>query len=748
LKQQLFILLLFLFQVIPSLIAQDLFINEIMSSNENNLADEDGDFSDWIEIYNASDASINLEGWTLSDDENELDQWAFPNANISANGFILVFASGKDRINTAEFHTNFKIKSEGEALFLSNPNGLIIDELDAVAIPTDLSFGRKNDASNNLFYFNNPSPNASNNDNSTTIIPTETLAFSHEAAWYETGFDLMINGSSNHIIRYTTDGSTPTILSAIFEESIPIHNKENIPNQISMIPTSPEYWEVPRGNVFKITTIRAASFLDNQRSSPIYSRSFLLHPSGHDRYSVPVISLSTDNDFLFDNEDGIHVFGEGNMDIPQEGNYYETGGEWEIPVHFEYFGKEGELHLNQDVGMRIHGVFSRQLPQKSLRIYARDEYGESYFNYPFFEQKPAIERYKRLVIRSVNPNYFHVPFKDELCHLLANEIGLPYQAYEPTVVFINGEYWGVFNLKERQDEYYVASNFDIDKDDINLIEKDGDLVSGDVFPFWELKAFVKNNDLSEAVHYEEFKEIIDIQSLMDLLILEFYLELWDFPEQNVKLWNTNEQPWSWIFNDGDTSMHEYWKSKMKEILLSENDVISDLFFTKMTQAIFKNESFRQAFHARFIHHLNHTLSPENVISKIDSLQVIYDPLMPEHISRWTYPNTINDYHAAVEHIRQFALLRPATLFTELTELFGVPFTIYPNPTTAQINIDFHSDFDIPTGMIFQLTNVAGRTIEQGIIHTSMLDISSLSTGVYFVTVLYEGVWYSEKVIKF
>jgi hypothetical protein len=747
LRKQLFILILLSFFWTFSLIAQDIFINEIMSSNENSLTDEDGDFSDWIEIYNTSNASVNLQGWALSDEEDELDQWIFPNINISTNEFIVVFASGKDRVNTAELHTNFKIKSDGEELFLSNSSGFVVDELEEIAIPTDLSFGRKNDGSDNLFYFNNPSPNASNNDNETTIIPTETLSFSHEAAWYEADFDLIINASSNHTIRYTTDGSTPTILSTIFEQSIPIYSKENVPNQISMIPTSPEYWEVPRGNVFKVTTVRAASFLDNQKSSPIYSRSFLLHPEGANRYPIPVISLSTDNEFLFDNEKGIHVFGDGNMDIPQEGNYYEKGREWEIPVHFEYFGKEGKLHLNQDAGIRIHGVFSRQLAQKSLRIYARDEYGESYFKYPFFEQKPTIDKYKRLVIRSVNPNYFHVPFKDELCHLLAKEIGLPYQAYEPTVVFINGEYWGIFNLKERQDEYYVASNFDIDKDDINLIEKDGDLVSGDGFPFWDLKLFVKSNDFSETVRYEELKEMIDIQSLMDLLILEFYLELWDFPEQNVKFWNTKEKPWSWMFNDGDTSMHEYWKSKMKEILLSENDAISDLFFTKMVQAIFKNESFRQVFHTEFIYHLNHTLSPKKVIHKIDSLQAIYDPLMPEHISRWTYPNTINDYHAAVDHIRQFALLRPATLLTELTELFGAPFTIYPNPTREHIQIDFHSDFDISTGLVFQLTDAMGRTIKQETIHTSILDTSSLSRGVYLISVLYEGVWYSDRLIK-
>lgn len=426
-------------------------INEIMSDNNNIMADEDGDFSDWIELYNSSNQNINLFNWNLSDDGNELNKWTFPNVEIQAKSYLLIYASGKNKIEN-ELHANFKIKSDGEDIFLTNPQGTIIDFIPSISIPNNLSYGRKEDGSPNLFYFENPSPNASNNDNVPFIIPSETLFFSQEAGWYENDFLLNIQSSATHDIYYTTDGSIPDLQSNLFTENITIESKKNKTHQISNIPISPEFWELPKGNIFQINTIRAASFSNGIRSSPIYSKSYLIYSNKNKRYPFGIISLITDNENLFNPDSGIQVFGNGDMDIPLSGNYHQSGKNWERDVHFEYFDKEGNIGISQNAGIRIHGFFSRNLPQKSMRIYARNEYGNKYFNYPFFEQKPEIDQYKRIILRSVNPNYFHVPFKDELCHLLVREMGLAYQAFEPTVVFINGEYWGIFNLKERHDE--------------------------------------------------------------------------------------------------------------------------------------------------------------------------------------------------------------------------------------------------------------------------------------------------------
>lgn len=745
-KIKYFPFLFFIFTINFSL-GQNIVINEIMSENDNIITDEDNDFSDWIELYNPTNENINLLNWSLSDEDDELDKWLFPNIEIEAGNYLLIYASGKNKTGN-ELHTNFKIKSEGEEIFLVNPQEEIVDFIPSIYIPSNLSYGRKEDGSLNFFHFENPSPNTSNNDNIPFNILSETLSFSHEAGWYADDFHLNIQSSASTTdnIYYSTDGSVPDLQSNLLQENIIIKYKENTTPQISNISTSPEFWELPQGNIFKINTIRAASFSNGIRNSPIYSKSYLIHSNKNERYPLDIISLITDNQNLFNTDSGIQVFGNGDINIPLSGNYHQSGKSWERDVHFEYFNKEGNLVINQDAGIRIHGFFSRNLPQKSMRIYARNEYGNNYFNYPFFKQKPEISKYKRIIIRSINPNYFHVPFKDELCHLLVREMGLAYQAFEPTVVFINGEYWGIFNFKERHDEYYISSNYNIPKGDVNLLEKEGQAISGEPFPYWELTAFADNNDLAINENYEELKNIMDIPNFINFLIAEMYFELWDFPEQNLKYWTSPDTKFQWLFNDGDTSMHEYWKSKLIKILFPENTDLDDLFLTRLVQRLLENKNFKQDFYSQFIFHLQHSLSPQNVIHKIDSLQTIYDPVMPEHIRRWGYPNTMNDYHAAVNHLREFAALRPATLIHDLRNLFGQPFIISPNPVQSDLQIDLFGELKNEK-IVYIINGATGQFYEEGILNQQTMNWRKMNPGVYFLSLNINGIWYTEKVIK-
>jgi hypothetical protein len=381
-----------------------------------------------------------------------------------------------------------------------------------------------------------------------------------------------------------------------------------------------------------------------------------------------------------------------------------------------------------------------------MRLYARNEYGNAYFNYPFFKQKPQIDQYKRIVIRSINPNYFHLPFKDELCHLLVSEMGLAYQAFEPAIVFINGEYWGVYNLKERQDEFYIAANYDINKDEVSLLERDGDAISGDPIIFEDLKAFVRFNDFSDQSKYEELKSKMDISNFIDFLIAEMYFESWDFPEQNLRYWTSPNTKFQWLFNDGDVAMYEYWHAKLIKILFPENTDIDGLFFTQLVQQLIVNENFKKDLYSRFIYHLQHILSPQNVIHKIDSLQAIYDPVMPEHILRWGYPNTIHDYHAAVDHVRQFAALRPATLATDLRNLFGKPFIVYPNPVEDILQLNFFGELQ-EEQVYYIINDVRGTLVQQGMLNQNIMDWSHLLPGSYCLSVNINGIWYVEQVVK-
>jgi len=576
------------------------------------------------------------------------------------------------------------------------------------------------------------------------------LTFSHTAGWYIEAFQLNISiDRPNAKIYYTLNGELPDTSSMQYDVGIFIDEKKLAPT-FSAIPTAPEYWQAPQGEVFQITTLRVAGFLGATQISPYYTLSFSVNEAGVARYPFPVVSLVTDGRNLFDATQGIHVAGDlAETDNLLTGNYYQRGREWERPAHFEYFEVDGTLGISQDIGCRIHGQYSRQLPQKSMRLYARDNYGAKHFKYPFFQQK-NINQYKRLVLRAANPNNFHIPFKDELCHLLIHEMGLDYQAFTPVIAFVNGEYWGIFNLKERHDRYYIQSNYEIDDDDVDMLERSGFVIDGEATAFEEMMDFVQQNDLSTDENYEAIKGYLDIDNFIDFVVAELYLELWDFPENNLKYWRerTTNAQWNWLFNDGDSAMHEYWKSKLRELLTPLERTYKEEPFVILLKKLLSNKTFKERFYQRFLYHLNHTLSTNNVLYKIDSLTSIYDPVMPEHIRRWAYPATMNDYHAAVAHLRQFAALRPAALVADLKSVFGQPFTVFPNPTPQYFNIRLYEK-NTTNPVNYTLYNALGQQVLSGVLTTdeSLVDVSGLTDGIYFLYLGINDIYYTIKLVK-
>jgi len=577
------------------------------------------------------------------------------------------------------------------------------------------------------------------------------LTFSHPPGWYTEAFDLEMSiNYPNADIYYTLNAELPNTNSTRYDTPVFVAEKTTAPH-FAAVPTAPEYWQPPRGEVFQLTILRVAAFVDGERITPYRTLSYGVNAAGSARYPFPMLSLVTEAQHFFDAAEGIHVPGNlaeaGNL---HTGNYYQRGSEWERPVHMEYFEADGTLAVTQNIGLRMHGQFSRQLPQKSMRLYARTEYGAKHFNYVFFRQKNHVDQFKRLVLRAANPNNFHVPFKDELCHLLVREMGLDYQAFTPVVAFVNGEYWGIFNLKERHDRYYIQSNYGVDDDDVDMLERSDDVIDGEATAWEEMMNFVRQNDLSINENYVQLQTWLDLDNFIDFVIAEMYLELWDFPENNLKYWRERapNARWQWLFNDGDAAMHEYWKSKFRELMTPLTSEYDNILFVILLRKLLANSDFEVRLHGRFVYHLNHALSPNNVLHKIDSLTQIYDPAMPEHIRRWGYPATMNDYHAAVAHVRQFAALRPANLVAELGAILGQPFIVFPNPVREKLYIQWHDD-TLNFAANYALYDVFGKDVVSGILeeNSTAVQVSNLEKGVYFLRVYFGGVYYGMQVVK-
>ena len=358
--------------------SQTIVINEIVSKTTS-------DSADWIEIYNPSSESISLSNYYLSDDINQLLKWQFPSITINPQAFLLIYASDNSLEIDNALQANFKIKSEGEIIYLTNKDEQIIDQTPAVYLIENQSFGRYPDGSNYFGKLIAPSPSASNQK---IEIPFSDLYFSHQAGIYQDAFELSVSPSYQTAqIYYTNDGSEPNNSSFLYKQSISINQLEEKQNIISTIPTA-EDWTAPRNNLSKGTIIKAIAYLDNQVISSVFTKSYFVWQEG--KYPVNIVSITSDSVHLFSDETGIYVMGNNT-------NFRQRGRDWERPANFEFFSQEGKLIHQQSIGIRASGNKGRTAPQKSLLLYARKSYGNERFRHAFFDNKEQ-STFKRLIL--------------------------------------------------------------------------------------------------------------------------------------------------------------------------------------------------------------------------------------------------------------------------------------------------------------------------------------------------------------
>lgn len=630
---------------------QDIYINEFMSGNTDIVMDDDGDYSDWIELYNNSNSAVDLSGFSLSDDVDDLQKWTFPLITIEPKGFLLVFASGKDKYSSKQIHTNFKIKGSGEQLILSNKDS-IINHIEPIEIPTNKSYGRISDGVSEFVFFQTPTPNISNN-NSTKL---NTMVFSPPSTLYTKPFDLSITSSDSTYYSFNYPRK-----QFLYEEKIHI-GKESRENIYSLIPTNSipyhtDYWlneqfgwQAPNHNISKATVVCASTYNTTQ-TSDYYINTYLVKDKA---YSFPVISLITDSLNLYCSEQGIYVPGNNYDSLEPEwsGNYYMTGENWEKIGYLQYFNREGILQFSQNMGFRIHGGKSRIAPQKSLRFYARKEYGNSYVDFPLFKERSYTE-YKRFILRSSYTFWWgeNSLFQDDLIHtiLFRKHIDLELQLSEPIVLFINSEYWGIHNIRERQDKYYLASLYDINSNEIDIIEGNLNVIEGSADSFIEIIDYVRFADMSIKENYNFVADVIDIPNLIDYTITQLFFGNFDWPQNNIKMWrsSTNQIKWRWLFYDLDAAMKDFETNNIERFFTIDCPIVV------LVKNLLNNHEFNELFTEQFKYHLSETFLPYDMISMLSEFKSFYEPEIQEHIDRWNSPKDIRAWNESTEHIADF-----------------------------------------------------------------------------------------------
>lgn len=767
--------------------APDVVINEVQASNDSTVADEDGDYEDWIELFNAGADTVDLHGFGLSDDASRPWRWVFPvGTRIDPGGFLLIWASGKDRRTPgAPLHTAFSIRSEGEEVLLSSftiPYGAdspVIDRLGPTSVPTDFSFGRYPDGSDSWRLFDEPTPGAANRSSPWQGV-ADPPVFSHPPGFYTSAFELTMDaGHPDAVIHYTWDGSVPTTDDPVFAGPVTIDRRDQDPDEFSVIPTGPQFWQAPPDPVFKGHVVRAVAVRDGFRMSEPVTGTWFIHPEGAGRYTFPVVSIAADPEHFFSDSTGIMVPGDtfDPRDIVRSGNYTERGEEWERPANLTFFDinadpfrphrsaandhrtfandyrddspqkgtsqveaprdgswQDGSLRdgssygdffrdgtapvdgqtlsngFSQNVGIRIHGGATRRYPQKSLRIYARSAYDRqpdiSWPLFPGLHKAGPDERlttWKRLVLRSSGDDWFHTMFKDAMIQSLYADRRIDRQAYRPAVVFINGEYWGIHNIRERLDGWYVETNYGIHRDDVAMLVDDATVNHGtpaDRDHYLEMRRHARDNDLSDPEHFAFMQTRMDMDNYIDFYLLHMYAANADWPHNNIRYWRKRtaefrpdapygaDGRWRWMIFDLDASFGfpyledtawwaQYDHDTVEWITGTGNPRIPQPWVNELFNGLIENVDFRTAFIGRLAGYLNTRFEPGFVAGRIAEFREVYLPEIGEHHRRYVFSagQDIPGWEHHIDVMTEFARKRPAWLRRHLMHHFDIPDTV-------------------------------------------------------------------------
>ena len=815
-----------------TLVAQSITINEVSPDNSS-FEDEDGKAKDWIELYNHSEAAIDIMGWTISDDSAEPNKWTFPAKQIPPNSFLVIFASGKDRTSTqiyktlvavgddsnylipnaatsqnwrelpfddsdwqsgatgigysdgddqtivpngtkavflrqyfeldqphlvedilfhvdyddgcaaylngieiaranlpntpgpapydltpfidrearlyqggdleeyviensgtllkegtnvlavqvhnfssnssdlsilpylsvsatqevngipppielglqeAFLHTNFKIKT-GETVYLFNAEGQLMDSLAIPILRRNSSFGRFPDGADHLEIFAETTPNNLNKGEGIKGIVEEAVVFSKVAGLYQDQFDLILSGGQEgDIIRYTKDGSDPLPFSNSYINPIPINRN---------------------------TVIKAAIFRQDFLPSEVTTNTYLLNAE-HD---LPIVALSFKPRDFFDPSEGIYELGlNAEGDFPHFGaNFWE---DVEKPIHISFFEENGTLGFSANAGTKIFGGWSRGLAQRSLSIFFRNQYGTNNLDYPLFDNRPY-DQYEAFILRNSGNDWQNTMLRDLTLTGLMENSNVDIQAGRPAVAYLNGEYWGIYNIREKINEHYLAALHNVPAEDITILEKNGEVIFGDNAEYQAMIDISRFRDLGNETNYQAVASQIDLENYIQYQIAQIYMDNTDWPGNNIKFWKAKNGKWRWILFDTDFGFgiwsNRNYNNNTLAFALEQNGPgwPNPPWSTLLFRRLMLNDGFKKRFINTFADELNTRFQAEVVRVRIDENVDRIRSEMTRQINRWS-ETSMQAWQNQIDVMKSFANQRLFQMRKHIQEEFDLP----------------------------------------------------------------------------
>lgn len=617
-------------QFVAAALPAGLQLSEILASNTESLRGPYATCCDWVELYNGSDAPIDLSGWYLSDDPDELRKGVLPAQTLAPGEYYVVFLS-KDPTNLLSGYPilPFGLSSDGDRLYLTHETGgnlTVADSATIPSLPANISYGRPAGEAG-FAALSAVSPGQANGAGA--VLSASPAAMTAQGVYNDvTSLDVTLSGAGT--IYYTLDCSEPTTESTVYNGSI---------------------------HLTKTTVIRAICCETGKTPSRIVDLTYLLG-EGH---SLPVASLVTTPENLWDYYHGIYVEGPGaSSEFPYVGaNYWQ---QWEKEATVSLYETDGS-GFSSPCGIRIFGAYSRALAMKSFSCFFRSEYGNSRLDYPLFGEE-GLNTYEAFLFRNTGQDFAKARMKDPLLtELLAAKTDVAVQKNRPVVLYLNGEFWGVYYIREKINENYVAGNYNVLPEEVDLSRANGTSSKA----YQALISYVRSHDLSDPEAYAYVASQIDIDEYIDYIVAEIYIANTD--NGNIKFFCTSEGKWTWIYYDVDQSFITYTHNTVAAHLNPGGTGSMNRFSTALINGLLRNAGFRDRFLRRFAWQMENVWAPERVVAAIDSYEQAILPEMQRDCEKWNH--TFSDWQRHVENLRTFATKRPSNLLPMIKSYFSL-----------------------------------------------------------------------------
>lgn len=706
-----------------------LFINEIMSSNfKAYYQSQLRDYPDWIEIYNPNDFNVLLRHMYLSDDKDNLRKYRFSlTQSINSKSYRLFFATGEQE-SLLYNQVNFSLSLSGETIFLVGKDGVtIIDSVTFPLIETDQSYGREINGDANWVIFTESTPNSANGSKGSGVKSFERSkrpVFSKIGGKYEEDFLLKLSSENPEAkIYYTIDGSIPTIDNLggyvyEYKQSYPLQAQSEqtdfyyrpyrtflYTNAINtLLQRSQNFWisdvnmrisVIPfhlnnkrdRGLVIKAICIEPG-----KEPSPIVTQSYFFGEDNFINDYLPIVSLTLSEKDLIGFYEGISVAGVDyekwrftdtlgaiNGNVPA--NYKRSGRNAEIAANIEIY--ENGQNYNEPIGVRIHGATSRSGYYKSMRFYPRAYYGKDKIHYPIFQNLPY-DDYKRVVYRNTGNSNFQTYFKDAFLQRLVRNTNLDYQEYRPTVLYLNGEYWGIYDFRERIDINYFQRKYGFEDGKIDYLK--GLMVpsAGDNKLYRNLYDLVRLDSMISESTYNTALNVMDVSNYIDYYSFLIYVANMDWPFNNIGYWRykidkvSDNAPYGldgrfrWVVYDLDHAFY-YENVSFNTLKLSMFPIlnVSAEWSTILFRNLLNHSKFKNDFIIRHSDLLNTYYKENRVLDEIKYYKDLLEKDMPNQFERWKNKDTIDEWYSNIELLEKFAQERPRYCREHMKEMFSL-----------------------------------------------------------------------------